>query len=149
MNNRQDCVNQPRETQSRIPRIAIQMGHGRGESFTKNMFPGMFPYVCLATMPLFCRVDWPRRLGHYFNWRWRFSAADVKSIDEDRAKAIDGQTKNSPKVSKRSASSSSEILNDEHEGERQFLLISQSNLDFKEFLAGMFTSIRRKRTSGL
>ncbi|OXU20747.1 hypothetical protein TSAR_007390 [Trichomalopsis sarcophagae] len=23
---------------------------------------GMFPYVCLATMPLFCRVDWPRKL---------------------------------------------------------------------------------------
>ena len=22
----------------------------------------MFPYVCLATMPLFCRVDWPRKL---------------------------------------------------------------------------------------
>ncbi|XP_053596618.1 vitamin K-dependent gamma-carboxylase isoform X1 [Microplitis demolitor] len=22
---------------------------------------GMFPYVCLATMPLFCRVDWPRK----------------------------------------------------------------------------------------
>ncbi|XP_026271298.1 vitamin K-dependent gamma-carboxylase isoform X2 [Frankliniella occidentalis] len=23
---------------------------------------GMFPYVCLATMPLFCHNDWPRRL---------------------------------------------------------------------------------------
>ncbi|KAJ8680661.1 hypothetical protein QAD02_016448 [Eretmocerus hayati] len=23
---------------------------------------GMFPYVCLATMPLFCRNDWPRKL---------------------------------------------------------------------------------------
>ncbi|XP_058795770.1 vitamin K-dependent gamma-carboxylase isoform X2 [Phymastichus coffea] len=22
---------------------------------------GMFPYVCLATMPLFCHVDWPRK----------------------------------------------------------------------------------------
>lgn len=22
----------------------------------------MFPYVCLATMPLFCNVDWPRTL---------------------------------------------------------------------------------------
>lgn len=22
----------------------------------------MFPYVCLATMPLFCSVDWPRKL---------------------------------------------------------------------------------------
>ncbi|XP_054262450.1 vitamin K-dependent gamma-carboxylase [Macrosteles quadrilineatus] len=23
---------------------------------------GMFPYVCLATMPLFCHMDWPRKL---------------------------------------------------------------------------------------
>lgn len=34
--------------------------------FQKKIFSGMFPYVCLATMPLFCRVDWPRRLGLYF-----------------------------------------------------------------------------------
>ncbi|KAG7208609.1 hypothetical protein KM043_014817 [Ampulex compressa] len=27
---------------------------------------GMFPYVCLATMPLFCSVDWPRRLRAWF-----------------------------------------------------------------------------------
>lgn len=26
----------------------------------------MFPYVCLATMPLFCNQDWPRRLGSFF-----------------------------------------------------------------------------------
>ncbi|CAK9798058.1 Vitamin K-dependent gamma-carboxylase [Anthophora plagiata] len=26
---------------------------------------GMFPYVCLATMPLFCRPDWPRKLGSF------------------------------------------------------------------------------------
>lgn len=26
------------------------------------IFPGMFPYVCLATMPLFCSVSWPRKL---------------------------------------------------------------------------------------
>lgn len=27
---------------------------------------GMFPYVCLATMPIFCNADWPRRLVSYF-----------------------------------------------------------------------------------
>ncbi|XP_076231167.1 gamma-glutamyl carboxylase isoform X3 [Calliopsis andreniformis] len=27
---------------------------------------GIFPYVCLATMPLFCNTDWPRRLASYF-----------------------------------------------------------------------------------
>ncbi|XP_034183188.2 gamma-glutamyl carboxylase [Osmia lignaria lignaria] len=26
---------------------------------------GMFPYVCLATMPLFCSTDWPRRFGSF------------------------------------------------------------------------------------
>lgn len=25
----------------------------------------MFPYVCLATMPLFCSTDWPRRFGTF------------------------------------------------------------------------------------
>lgn len=26
----------------------------------------MFPYVCLATMPLFCNVDWPRKIMAWF-----------------------------------------------------------------------------------
>ena len=26
----------------------------------------MFPYVCLATMPLFCNVDWPRKIIAWF-----------------------------------------------------------------------------------
>ncbi|XP_032670283.1 vitamin K-dependent gamma-carboxylase isoform X2 [Odontomachus brunneus] len=81
---------------------------------------GMFPYVCLATMPLFCRVDWPRKLGHYFNWRRRVSAADVKPIDENRAKAIDDQRKDSTRF-ERCASSSNEILDNEttHEGKEE------------------------------
>ncbi|XP_024943980.1 vitamin K-dependent gamma-carboxylase isoform X2 [Cephus cinctus] len=28
---------------------------------------GMFPYVCLATMPLFCHTDWPRKIFSYFS----------------------------------------------------------------------------------
>ncbi|XP_060517290.1 vitamin K-dependent gamma-carboxylase isoform X2 [Cylas formicarius] len=28
---------------------------------------GMFPYVCLATMPLFCNENWPRRFLHIFS----------------------------------------------------------------------------------
>lgn len=28
----------------------------------------MFPYVCLATMPLFCNVDWPRT---FYSWIMR------------------------------------------------------------------------------
>ncbi|KAK9870664.1 hypothetical protein WA026_008226 [Henosepilachna vigintioctopunctata] len=27
---------------------------------------GMFPYVCLATMPLFCQENWPSRLRNFF-----------------------------------------------------------------------------------
>ncbi|XP_046752619.1 vitamin K-dependent gamma-carboxylase [Diprion similis] len=27
---------------------------------------GMFPYVCLATMPLFCHVDWPTKIEGWF-----------------------------------------------------------------------------------
>lgn len=30
------------------------------------VFPGMFPYVCLATMPLFCAETWPRRIQSLF-----------------------------------------------------------------------------------
>lgn len=32
-------------------------------------FSGMFPYVCIATMPLFCNEDWPRRLKRFFTRR--------------------------------------------------------------------------------
>lgn len=27
----------------------------------------MFPYVCLATMPLFCEENWPRKVKFYFS----------------------------------------------------------------------------------
>lgn len=34
------------------------------------LLKGMFPYVCLATMPLFCHNDWPRRLwGRLWGWQ--------------------------------------------------------------------------------
>ncbi|KAK3909923.1 Vitamin K-dependent gamma-carboxylase [Frankliniella fusca] len=32
---------------------------------------GMFPYVCLATMPLFCHNDWPRTLCAAWRGWWR------------------------------------------------------------------------------
>lgn len=34
--------------------------------FSPFIFAGMFPYVCLATMPLFCNVDWPRTFHSWF-----------------------------------------------------------------------------------
>lgn len=45
----------------------------------------MFPYVCMATMPLFCRVDWPRRLGLYFiSWKRKLlpSSKNTNNIKE-------------------------------------------------------------------
>jgi len=68
----------------------------------------MFPYVCLATMPLFCRVDWPRRLGLYFR---------RNSIDANSVKETDNQAKESLKPNCLMLPSS-EILHNEtiHEG---------------------------------
>ncbi|EZA52552.1 hypothetical protein DMN91_005843 [Ooceraea biroi] len=56
---------------------------------------GMFPYVCLATMPLFCRVDWPRRLGSYFNWLRKTSPANIDLIDANNVKKTDSQVNES------------------------------------------------------
>ncbi|XP_012262131.2 vitamin K-dependent gamma-carboxylase [Athalia rosae] len=39
---------------------------------------GMFPYVCLATMPLFCHVDWPRRIE-----AWFYSSRLESSLSDD------------------------------------------------------------------
>lgn len=51
----------------------------------------MFPYVCLATMPLFCRMDWPRRLGVYFSWKQSNSPINRDSSDIDSAKENDNE----------------------------------------------------------
>ncbi|KAL0099045.1 hypothetical protein PUN28_020235 [Cardiocondyla obscurior] len=52
---------------------------------------GMFPYVCLATMPLFCRADWPRRLGLYFKRSQKTLLVNVNSIDGNNVEEIDSQ----------------------------------------------------------
>lgn len=55
----------------------------------------MFPYVCLATMPLFCRVDWPRRLGLYFKRKQKILSIDANSIDANNVKETDSPAKES------------------------------------------------------
>lgn len=41
----------------------------------------MFPYVCLATMPLFCKPNWPRRLGFFLKRKSYFSfSAKIQDI---------------------------------------------------------------------
>lgn len=42
---------------------------------------GMFPYVCLATMPLFCNVNWPRKLINYHKFSRQKSPKVIKDID--------------------------------------------------------------------
>lgn len=46
----------------------------------------MFPYVCLATMPLFCSVDWPRRLRFFFRKKQKILSINrnliVKKTDQ-------------------------------------------------------------------
>jgi hypothetical protein len=44
-----------------------------------DLFTGMFPYVCLATMPIFCDANWPRKILEIFS----ASESTVKNKDED------------------------------------------------------------------
>lgn len=55
----------------------------------------MFPYVCLATMSLFCSADWPRRLTHYFSWKQHILLSDVNLIDANSIKETNSQIKES------------------------------------------------------
>ncbi|EFN74492.1 Vitamin K-dependent gamma-carboxylase [Camponotus floridanus] len=55
---------------------------------------GMFPYVCLATMSLFCSADWPRRLTHYFSWKQQILLSDV-NLNVNSIKETDSQIKES------------------------------------------------------
>ncbi|XP_078050289.1 gamma-glutamyl carboxylase isoform X2 [Augochlora pura] len=41
---------------------------------------GMFPYVCLVTMPLFCSTDWPRKCISWFRWNCKSIFADSRTI---------------------------------------------------------------------
>lgn len=50
---------------------------------------GMFPYVCLVTMPLFCHVDWPRKLIKNYrllNSKWK---RNITELSDDDNKQID------------------------------------------------------------
>jgi hypothetical protein len=40
----------------------------------------MFPYVCLATMPIFCDANWPRKITKIFS----VSKPAVKNTDQDK-----------------------------------------------------------------
>lgn len=40
----------------------------------------MFPYVCLATMPIFCDANWPRKITKIFS----LSKSAVKNTDQDK-----------------------------------------------------------------
>jgi hypothetical protein len=40
----------------------------------------MFPYVCLATMPIFCNANWPRKILKMFS----ISESSVKDNDQNK-----------------------------------------------------------------
>ncbi|XP_033335453.2 gamma-glutamyl carboxylase isoform X2 [Megalopta genalis] len=42
---------------------------------------GMFPYVCLATMPLFCSADWPRKCISWFKCNCTSIIVDSRTIE--------------------------------------------------------------------
>lgn len=44
------------------------------------LFTGMFPYVCLVTMPIFCDTNWPRKILKIFS----LSRSSVKDTNQDK-----------------------------------------------------------------
>ncbi|XP_053994266.1 vitamin K-dependent gamma-carboxylase [Hylaeus volcanicus] len=59
---------------------------------------GMFPYVCLATMPLFCNVDWPRRFSSSLKRASFFSQNEATtSCVESSTKSTDTRKEGSTK----------------------------------------------------
>lgn len=48
----------------------------------------MFPYVCLATMPLFCHVDWPRKISA--SLLSRFSCIQSNKLSDQCDNGVDG-----------------------------------------------------------
>ena len=87
----------------------------------------MFPYVCLATMPLFCRVDWPRKLEQYFGLKQKILSINANSIDANSVKETD-QAKESAKPNNLKLPSNEIFYNKTvHEGEKNifFAIIIQ------------------------
>lgn len=77
----------------------------------------MFPYVCLATMPLFCCVDWPRKLGLYFRLKQKILSINANSIDANGVKETDSQAEESMKPNYLKLSSNEIFCNETmHEG---------------------------------
>ncbi|XP_028048732.2 vitamin K-dependent gamma-carboxylase isoform X2 [Monomorium pharaonis] len=97
---------------------------------------GMFPYVCLATMPLFCRVDWPRRLGLYFKRKQKISPINTISSDANSVKETDGQAKETVKCLLSNEILCNEAMREEkkmnEENEKNFLNLKSPPKNNKE-----------------
>nr|XP_012134614.1 PREDICTED: vitamin K-dependent gamma-carboxylase [Megachile rotundata] len=74
---------------------------------------GMFPYVCLATMPLFCSTDWPRRLVSFFKHNISFLAQNLR-IKRNSVKRLSAGT--SETLNQKNCEMSSGKLRDETNG---------------------------------
>jgi hypothetical protein len=49
-------------------------------NYIPELFTGMFPYVCLATMLIFCDANWPRKIIKIFS----DSVPTVKNTDQNK-----------------------------------------------------------------
>lgn len=50
----------------------------------------MFPWVCLAELPLFCKPDWPRRIFQIFNYeKCTKTGNDVKHANIEKRSSLD------------------------------------------------------------
>ncbi|KAK0075118.1 hypothetical protein PV325_007335 [Microctonus aethiopoides] len=62
---------------------------------------GMFPYVCLVTMPLFCHVDWPRKLIKNYrllNSKWKRNITELSDDNKQTDPTINKDNTNDQSV---------------------------------------------------
>lgn len=122
---------------------------------SEKVFPGMFPYVCLVTMPLFCRADWPRKLGCYFSCKQKLISDDVNFIDAniERKEELEINHKEIKEFLKSnccSTSSSNKVLSNKiiYEG-KVLIFLSQHCLYFYNiYVSSAEAKTRKRRING-
>lgn len=95
----------------------------------------MFPYVCLATMPLFCRADWPRRLGLCFKRKQKILSINANSIGANNVEETDSQARESMKPNCSELPSNKISRNEAtHEGKHYFFPIINNSIRALKYL---------------
>lgn len=77
---------------------------------------GMFPWVCLATMPLFYPFDWPKRVASYSKiYYTKFKKYICNIFDEFIKKTVCGCKTNKPAVNDEYAQENEDTIDNEQE----------------------------------